>query len=211
MFYFQNAVLNENKGFTIYLQCLCPLGFKIHADFLRCSEQCYRENCLLVQFLNISKVKLKEPHSPTFGCIPTLTLSSGTYQTHMSQSRSSAAKFLTQKGFFFSPVGSAVSCSGSIACACENEGTGEYNWAWRVQEERFFFKWFDSSRSGVRTIITNQEKTQEGFWCNSEDKVCASDGRNPWGTTASARDHPCFIRCSVKTTTITPLTSWNHL
>lgn len=150
MFYFQNAVLNENKGFTIYLQCLRPLGFEIHTNFFHCSEQCSRQNCPLVQFLTISKVKLKErvpkPHSSTFGHIPTLTLSSGTCQTHGEPVKElSSQTLLTQKGYFhfFPPAGSAVSSSGSIACACEQEGTGEYSWAWRVQDESFFFKWFD--------------------------------------------------------------------
>lgn len=128
-FIFKMLFLTRIKALLFTYNVCVHLVLKSTQIFLHCSEQCYRENCLLVQFLNISKVKLKEPHSPTFGCIPTLTLSSGTYQTHMSQSRSSAAKFLTQKGYFFSPVGSAVSCSGSIACACENEGMGEYNWA----------------------------------------------------------------------------------
>lgn len=163
MFYFQNAVLNENKGFTIYLQCLCPLGFKMHTDFFHCSEQCSRENCPLVQFLNISKVKLKErapkPHSPTFGCIPTLTLSSGTYQTPMSQSRSSAAKLLTQKGFFFPLLAQQFPVLVQLLVLVKMRGQ-ENTSGLEECRRSFFFKRFDISRSGVRTIITNQEKIQ---------------------------------------------------
>lgn len=133
MFYFQNAVLNENKGFTIYLQCLCPLGFKIQPNIFHCSEQCYRQKCPLVQFLNISKVKLKDrapkPHSSTFGHIPTLTLSSGTFQTHSEPVKELSSQTLNTKGIFFFPC----SLSGFLFwfnCSClEKEGTGEYSWA----------------------------------------------------------------------------------
>lgn len=48
MFYFQNAVLNENKGFTIYLQCLCPLAFKIHTDFFSIAVSTATERELLL-------------------------------------------------------------------------------------------------------------------------------------------------------------------
>lgn len=108
MFYFQNAVLNENKGFTIYLQCLCLLGFKIHTDFFHCSDHCHRQDCPLVQFLNVSKVKLKErapkAHSCTFGHIPTLTLSSGTSQTHGEPLKEFSSQTLNTKGVFFFPL-----------------------------------------------------------------------------------------------------------
>lgn len=133
-FIFKMLFLMRIKALLFTYNVCVHLVLKSTQIFFHCSEQCYRQNCPLVQFLNISKVKLKErapkPHSSTFGHIPTLTLSSGTYQTHGEPVKELSSQTLNTKGifYFFFPVGSAVSCSGSIPRACEQEGTGEYSW-----------------------------------------------------------------------------------
>lgn len=62
-----------------------------------------------MQFCNISSVKLKEtgsqrlgPHSSTSGHIPTLTLSSGTYQTHSEPVKELSSQTLNRSRDFFS-------------------------------------------------------------------------------------------------------------
>lgn len=177
--------------------------------FFHCSEQCYRQNCPLVQFLNISKVKLKErapkPHSSTFGHIPTLTLSSGTYQTHGEPVKELSSQTLNTKGifYFFFPCwlssflfwfnSSCLWTGGDRRIQLGLKSTG---WEFFLQVVWFF-------RSGVRTIITKQEKTQGvGPGVTMKTKSVQVMGEIP--VEQSARDHPCFIRCSVKTTT--PLT-----
>lgn len=127
-FIFKMLFLTRIKALLFTYNVCVLLVLKSTQIFFHCSEHCYRQNCSLVQFLNVSKVKLKErapkAHSSTFGHIPTLTLGSGTYQTHGELVKELSSQ-TAQKGYF-SPVGSAVSCSGSIPC--EKERTEEFSW-----------------------------------------------------------------------------------
>lgn len=183
-FIFKMLFLTRIKALLFTYNVCVHLVLKSTQKFSIAVSSATRQNSPLVQFLNISKVKLKErtpkPHSSTFGHIPTLTLSSGTYQTPSEPVKELSSQTLNTKGiFFFPPVGSAVSCSGSIACAWKRRGQ-ENTAGLEGCRMRVF-----SSSGLIFQIWCNNHHHQPGknprggYWWNSEDKVCASDGRNP--------------------------------
>lgn len=197
MFYFQNAVLNENKGFTIYLQCLCPLGFKIHTDFSSIAVSTATDRIApwcSSSMLDWRKGLLKHIPAPlaTFPHLPSALAPI----KPMSQSRSSAAK-LNTKGMLFPLLAQQfpVLVQLLVKRRGQKNPTGFEECRMRV---------FSSNSSIFQMWCMNHhhqpgENPRGGCWCNSEDKVCASEGRNPCGPTASG-----FIRCWVKTTTPLP-------
>lgn len=81
-FIFKMLFLTRIKALLFTYNVCVLLVLKSTQTFFHCSEHCYRQNCSLVQFLNVRlKERAPKAHSCTSGHIPTLTLSSGTYQT----------------------------------------------------------------------------------------------------------------------------------